>query len=470
VAHTRLAIVDVEHGHQPMFGDQCGSALVCNGEIYNHRALRGDLEARHHFATRSDSEVILHLFEEEGATCLHRLDGMFAFFAADETRFVAARDALGIKPLYYARDRDGFWFASELKSLLKISGDVAELPPGAFLDEAGTVGRWFSPAWADAASASPAVSSDDLVPMLERAVVKRLMSDVPVGVFLSGGLDSSVVAALARRHVGRLDSFAVGFEGASDLASARTAARALGTTHHECRYDTADLESGLERVIFHLESYDEALIRSALPNYFLCRLASQHVKVALTGEGADEVFAGYGYFAEIRTAQALQAECVRLLFGLHNMNLQRVDRMTMAHGIEGRVPFLDLEFLDWAMRLNPELKLHRPGAPEKTLLRLACEGLLPHEIAWRPKQEFSRGAGVDAPLGDYAKRMVSDAEIARAAQRFPDDPPRTKEAVLYRTIFESFFPGAPARRTVGRWNGRTGALARSRVAVGVVHG
>jgi asparagine synthase (glutamine-hydrolysing) len=279
------------------------------------------------------------------------------------------------------------------------------------------------------------------------------MADVPLGVFLSGGLDSSMIAALVRRQITGLHSFAVGLDGSSDLLAARCAAAHLGTRHHERVYTPEELVHALPTVIAHLESYDPALIRSAVPCYFVSELTSQHVKVVLTGEGSDEAFAGYRYFTNIDDPAALHRECARLLLGLHNMNLQRVDRMTMAHGLEGRVPFLDVDFLTWAMGLDPAEKLHHSSRPEKWLLRRACEGLLPAEIAWRRKQEFAEGCGSEGVLKDHSEHAVTEADLARASEFFPVDTPTTKEALLYRRLFEEMFPGEAHRRTVGRWRG-----------------
>ncbi len=457
-AHTRLAIVDVSGGAQPIYAEDERTLLACNGEIYNHRTLRGRLGRSHRFKTRSDSEVVLHLYEELGADCVRELDGMFAFFVSDGERFTAARDPFGIKPLYFGRDRaQNLWFASEFKALRERCSDFTALPPGSLVDEGGAVRRWYNPAWADSVGQQPRASRQDLVQKLEQSVCKRLMSDVPMGVFLSGGLDSSVIAALACRHLGRTKSFAVGVPGAPDLEAASFMARVLGTDHYECAYSAEDVGRELERIIYHLESYDVALIRSAVPCYFLSKLAAAHVKVALTGEGADELFAGYAHFKDIHEAAAVHQECVRLLLGLHSMNLQRVDRMTMAHGLEGRVPFLDVAFVDWAMSLDPALKLRRAGVPEKWVLRHAVSKLLPLQIVHRQKLEFSEGSGADQLLQSHAEARVSDRDITAARRRFPDDPPSSKEALLYRLIFEGLFPGAAARRTVQVWRGGAGA-------------
>jgi asparagine synthase (glutamine-hydrolysing) len=295
------------------------------------------------------------------------------------------------------------------------------------------------------------VTPTELLSRLEQAVVKRLMSDVPIGVLLSGGLDSSLVAALACRHLSRLKTFAVGVEGAPDLAAARLVAGALRTEHHEYVYSVREVSRSLHEVIYHLESYDAALIRSAIPCYFVSGMAADHVKVALTGEGADELFGGYSHTQRIRDPAALHRESARLLMGLHSMNLQRVDRMTMAHGLEGRVPFLDVAFVDYAMSLDPRLKLRQPHGLEKALLRSAAEQVLPREIAQRPKLEFSQGSATDVVLEQYAAARVTDHDLAGAAARFPVDTPNTKEELLYRSIFEEIFPGEPARQTVSKW-------------------
>ncbi|HVJ14510.1 MAG TPA: asparagine synthase B [Polyangiaceae bacterium] len=454
-AHTRLAIVDLVGGQQPMRGEHDRSLLVCNGEIYNHGSLRERLEAKHVFRSKSDSEVVLHLYEDHGPECAAKLDGMFAFFVSDGHRFVAARDPLGIKPLYYGPGRaGGLWLASEFKALLEPCETFAALPPGSVLTERGEVTRWFRPGWEERIGTQQTFTPSDLLGRLRRSVEKRLMSDVPMGAFLSGGLDSSIVTALARPHLRSLKTFAVGLKGTPDLEAARIASHALSTKHHERTYTVHDVARHLPKIIHHLESYDAALIRSAVPCYFLAELTAEHVKVVLTGEGADELFAGYGYFKNIDDPAALHAECAGLLLGLHAMNLQRVDRMTMAHGVEARVPFLDVEFVDWAMSIAPELKLVRPGRPEKQMLREAARDLLPAEIAHRPKLEFSQGTGAGDVLSSYAEAQVSDGDLTSAGRRFPLDPPKSKEELLYRRIFDEVLPGEAARRSVRRWRGK----------------
>lgn len=455
LAHRRLSIIDVGGGRQPLSNEDGTASLVCNGEIYNFRDLRSRLEGAHDFATGSDSEVILHLYEEKGAACVRELDGMFAFVLADGHRFLAARDALGIKPLYMGRDRDGagLWFASELKALPADCQDVAEFPPGTVMTENG-IERWFEPPWLEPANEPDSNDARALCDELARAVDKRLMSEVPLGVFLSGGLDSSAIAALVRRAIPDLHSFAVGLEGSPDLLAARRAAEHVGTRHHEYVYTREEAEAAVDVVIEHLESYDADLIESSVPCYFVSKLAAEHVKVVLSGEGADELFAGYRYFADIQDPAELHRECSRLLVGLHNMNLQRVDRMTMAHGLEGRVPFLDLAFVARAMRQDPALKTTTAERPEKWMLRRAVSDLLPAEIAWRTKQEFAHGSGGAAVLQDHARRTVTDADFARRHDLFPDDTPTTKQAFAYRRTFDERFPGEARRRTVGRWRGR----------------
>ncbi|MGE0393536.1 MAG: asparagine synthase B [Vicinamibacterales bacterium] len=452
LAHCRLSIVDVARGGQPLQSEDGRLTLVCNGEIYNHESLRARLTTRHTFTSRSDSEVILHLYEEIGDRLVAALDGMFAFVLTDGTDVLAARDALGIKPLYMGCAADGgLWFASEMKALLGVCSEIEEFPAGHLFTLTGGLRRWFNAPWERPARTTVPFDAPSLALALRAAVEKRLMSDVPFGVLLSGGLDSSLIAAAMRPCVEALHSFSVGVEGAPDLAAARQVAGHLGTHHHEFIYTAAEAVDIVETVIAHLESYDTALLRSAIPTYFASRLASDHVKMVLTGEGADEIFAGYEHFADIDDPDALQRESVRLLAGLHNLNLQRVDRMTMAHGLEGRVPFLDVDLVDRVTAFDPRLKLHGRYRPEKWPLRLAFEGALPGEILWRGKQEFAHGCGSARLLEEHCEALVSDADFAGARRRFPVDTPRSKEAYFYRRIFEELFPGDAPRRTVGRW-------------------
>lgn len=452
VAHARLAVIDELGGQQPMHSEDGRFLLACNGEIYNHRQLRSLLSASHRFRTESDSEVVLHLVEETGAESIRQLDGMFAFFITDGDRFIAARDPFGIKPLYFGEDSGGgLWFASEIKALVERCTSFGTVPPGTFITESRRIKRWFEPPWAGRSGTQLNATPGELTEHLERAVVKRLMSDVPVGVLLSGGLKSSFVAALARRHLSRVSTFSAGVDGAPDLAAARAVANEIGSDHHELVYSVKDVSRRLDEVIYHLESYEPLLIRGAFPCYFASAMASEQVKVVLTGEGADALFAGQSYLRHVHDPDVVHRECVRQLFGLHALELQLIDRMTMAHGVEGRVPFLDVGFANWAMAIDPRLKLWRPEQPERWLLRGAAESVLPREIAQRPKLDLAQGTGTDLILEGYAESRISDRDFACAAVRFPSDTPRSKEELLYRLIFDDLFPGEPLRRMVSRW-------------------
>lgn len=436
-----------------MRGEDDRFALVCNGEIYNHQQLRRALAPTHDLGSRSDSEVVLHLYEDLGAACVHELDGMFAFFVSDGDRFAAARDPFGIKPMYVGWNTASreLWFASEFKALVPHCEGFKALPPGSYLTQAGDVQQWFAPRWINDVGTNAAAAAEDLKPRLEAAVLKRLMSDVPIGVFLSGGLDSSVIASVVNERLGPVETFAVGLAGAPDLQAARLVASSLGTKHRECVYTRSDVVAVLHSVIYHLESYDPALIRSAVPCYLLAKLAAETVKVVLTGEGADELFGGYSYFASVTDPAQFHRECVSLLQSLHSMNLQRVDRMTMAHGLEGRVPFLDTEFVEWSMGIAPVAKQWQSGTLEKRMLRAAFHRALPSEIVARRKLEFATGSGVEALLADYANDQVTDRDLANARARFPVDTPETKEEVLYRRVFDECFPGEWPLANVQRW-------------------
>lgn len=469
LGHVRLAIVDLATGDQPLPDGSGRTWAVVNGEIYNHRRLRRTLgEGR--FRTQSDSEAALVQVEEEGAAGLWRLDGMFAIALAGQERLILGRDPLGIKPLYVGRDRRGnLLFASEMKALLPFAETVEELPPGTWMDSDGNRGHHSDlPAGGRERSWSPrqwTVDPERAVRMvsalLERTVAKRLMADVPVGVFLSGGLDSSLVAALAVKAAGRrLKSFAIGLPGSADLEYARQVADHLGTDHHERVVDPGEIPRLLPRVVYHLESYDPSLVRSAVVTYLVSELASRHVKVVLSGEGADELFAGYQYLSRFRDPLRLQAELLTITAGLHNTNLQRVDRMTMAHGLEGRVPFLDAALVRYALSIDPRLKLHLPGRPEKWLLRRVAEPYLPASVVWRKKEKFAVGSGAAQVLQDYAARLVSDRRLAGGLSRTEarlgegraadaEDTPETKEEWLYRRLFRRYFRHPAAASLVG---------------------
>jgi asparagine synthase (glutamine-hydrolysing) len=427
-AHLRLSIVDVAGGAQPLFSEDFQTALLYNGEIYNHRALCGELKKSHTFATASDGEPLLHLYEDIGPQAISRLRGMFAIAIWQPKRLLLARDPIGIKPLYWARDGATIYFGSELKAVQKLCAPalIEEFPPGHyFTSDEGLVQFWELEQAVSATRRSlneiPELAWEELLlDQLKSAVTMRLMADVPLGVFLSGGLDSSLVAALMRPQIDELHSFAAGTPGCSDLAHAATVARELKTTHHEIHIDAKAIESELENIVYHLESFDADLIQSAVPCYFVSREAAKYVKVVLTGEGADELFAGYSYHAGY-DHNNLNAELLRSVRRLHNINLQRVDRMSMAHGLEARVPFLDIDFVATAMCVPPRLKTN-PEA-QKYILRKAAARVLPSEIAWRKKEQFDEGSGSVQALA----KVVGDKDQSRET---------------YRRLFSAHYPAA----------------------------
>ncbi len=477
LVHERLAIVDPAGGAQPIHSADGGLALAVNGEIYNHRDLERRLAKPYAFQTGSDCEVInaLHRDGEAPETWLGRLNGIFAFalWDAEARRVLIARDHMGICPLYWGHDADGrLWVASEMKSLVRICDDVAAFPPGHVYDSAsGELMHWYKRAWRDY-DAVQGVAADkaELREAFERAVHRQLMSDVPYGVLLSGGLDSSLVAAcaakFARRRVEdddtgeawwpRLHSFAIGLEGSPDLAAAQVAADALGTVHHGFTYSFAEGLDALPEVIRHIETYDVTTIRASTPMFLLARrIKAMGVKMVLSGEGSDELFGGYLYFHKAPNAREFHEELVRKLDALHSYDCLRANKSMMAWGVEPRVPFLDVEFMDVAMRMDAAHKMSGTAADgrkriEKSVLREAFEGYLPQEILWRQKEQFSDGVGygwIDG-LKAHAEANVTDAEFAVAEQRFPVNPPQTKEAYFYRRIFEESFPGEACAQTV----------------------
>jgi asparagine synthase (glutamine-hydrolysing) len=467
LGHRRLSIVDVDGGHQP-FSNAAGDVwLVGNGEVYNHEQVRATL-APSRFATRSDNEVALHLLDERGPAALDELEGMFAFLVAgDDGSFIAARDPVGIKPLYWAR-RDGrVRFASEIAAFApEWMPDVEAFPPGCHWTPDGGLARYASavPINGDGAPAARAVWSDAAEPpeaaltatreALVASVERQMMGDVPVGVFLSGGLDSAIVAAIAARHLERrgerLQTFAVGTRDSADLLAARVVARHLGTDHHERVYDAAEAVRALPAVVRAIEHFDPSLVRSAVPNFLLAEMTAEHVKVVLTGEGADELFAGYEYLREFGDAASLEGELMRTVHGLHNLNLQRCDRVTMAHGLEARVPFLDRQVIAFAFGLPMAWKLSAPGELEKRLLRRAFTGWIPDEILWRVKAEFGDGSGAKDVLTATVEADIGAEEFER--ERHAVDPPlRTREELAYHRIFAEHLPGVRPERTLGRF-------------------
>jgi asparagine synthase (glutamine-hydrolysing) len=454
LGHARLSIVDVGGGKQPLVTHDNEFWLVGNGEVYNHEEIREQLSHRE-FRTVSDNEVALHLIDQFGPEGLSRLNGMFAFVAAGKGRFVAARDPVGIKPLYWAKHNGTVRFASEMHAFdPEWRPYVEPFPPGyAWTPEDGLINvatavpkKLVPPPPANLHSGTREVLID--------AVQRQLMGDVPVGVFLSGGLDSSLVAAIAAKVMEgsgeRLQTFAVGTPDSPDLAAARTVAEHIGSEHHETIYTEDDALEALPTVVRSIESFDPGLVRSAVPNFMLARFTAEHVKVVLTGEGADELFAGYEYMREFSDPEELHTELERTVRALHNLNLQRCDRVTMAHGLEARVPFLDREVIDWALALPPDAKIAGPGDPEKKLLREAFHGWLPDELLWRDKAEFGDGSGARDVLSEAVSADISDDEFEE--ERHAVDPPlRTKEELAYYRIFNAHLEGVRAEVAISRF-------------------
>ncbi len=470
LVHERLAIVGVSSGAQPLRSADGDLVLAVNGEIYNHRELRQELAADYEFQTESDCEVINALYREMGSGFLDRLNGIFAFALWDrETqRYLIARDPMGVCPLYTGHDSEGrLHVASEMKALVGICDDIETFPPGHYLDSRiGVPVRYWTRAWREhRVTKGVSVAPAELRMAFESAVHRQLMTDVPYGVLLSGGLDSSLVAACAARFARnrvesddreeawwpRLHSFAIGLEGSPDLAAARVAAKSLGTSHHEFKFTVQEGLDALADVIRHIETYDVTSVRASTPMYLMARrIKAMGVKMVLSGEGADEIFGGYLYFHKAPSAAAFHEETVRKLDALHLYDCNRANKAMAAWGVEARVPFLDLEFLDVAMSMDAEHKRTTPGRIEKAVLREAFAGALPDSILWRQKEQFSDGVGygwIDS-LKAHAEATVSDAELARAATIFPHNPPATKEALVYRRLFARAFPGESCARTV----------------------
>ncbi|KAL6526435.1 Asparagine synthetase [Orobanche hederae] len=469
LAHQRLAIVDPASGDQPLYNEDKTVAVTVNGEIYNHKELREKLKS-HVFRTGSDCEVIAHLYEEYGEEFVNMLDGMFSFVLLDtrDNSFIAARDAIGIAPLYIGWGLDGStWFASEMKAL---SDDCERfmtfLPGHIYSSKNGGLRRWYNPPWY--AEQIPSAPYEPLVlrKAFEKAVVKRLMTDVPFGVLLSGGLDSSLVASVASRYLAdsaaaqwgtQLHTFCVGLKGSPDLRAAREVADYLGTRHHEFHFSVQEGIDALEEVIYHTETYDVTTIRASTPMFLMSRkIKSLGVKMVLSGEGSDEIFGGYLYFHKAPNKEEFHEETCRKIKALHLYDCLRANKSTSAWGLEARVPFLDKEFINVAMDIDPEWKMIRPdlGRIEKWILRNAFDDeekpYLPKHILFRQKEQFSDGVGyswIDG-LKDHANQQVTDAMLATASFVYPENTPTTKEGYYYRTVFERFFPKNAARSTV----------------------
>ena len=473
LAHERLSIVDVEHGAQPLIDAREGTVLAVNGEIYNHTELQRGLTRPHDFQTRSDCEVILYLYDELAPReFLNRMNGIFAFVLHDPRRntYLIARDPIGVIPLYVGWDRhDHLFVASEMKALVGHCERIREFPPGHFmLGHEADKGfqRYYEPTWADPTHVPNALYDvAALRGSLEAAVHRQLMCDVPYGVLISGGVDSSLIASIAAKYrEGRVEdgdaspswwprihSFAVGLAGAPDLGPARKVAEHIGAIHHEIHFTVQEGLDALSDVVYHLETFDITTIRASTPMYLMMRkIRAMGIKMVLSGEGADEIFGGYLYFHKAPDGAELHAECVRKLQKLHLYDCARANKAGAAWGVEVRVPFLDREFLDVAMALEPSLKLPRnaarPRPIEKFPLRQAFGGAIPDEVLWRQKEQFSDGVGyswIDG-LKAYAEREVTDSMLRGAAERFPVKTPETKEAYLYRQLFEHHFPSATA--------------------------
>ena len=479
LAHERLSIVDPQSGGQPLFSEDHLQVLAVNGEIYNHQTIRREYEGRYTFRTGSDCEVILALYrdavraggsQEDFIRMLERLNGIFAFalYDAERDEYLIARDPIGVIPLYIGHDAQGrVYVASELKALEGICTEYEPFLPGHFLSSrTGMVERWWTRDWFkyDAVKDNEA-SVEELHDALEAAVKRQLMSDVPYGVLLSGGLDSSVISAIAKKNAARrvetddqqeawwprLHSFAVGLKGAPDLAKAREVAEHIGTVHHEINYTIQEGLDAIRDVIYFIETYDVTTVRASTPMYLLARvIRSMGIKMVLSGEGADEVFGGYLYFHKAPDAKAFHEETVRKLSKLHLYDCLRANKSLAAWGVEGRVPFLDKEFLDVAMRLNPAAKMCPGKEIEKRIVREAFADMLPESVAWRQKEQFSDGVGyswIDT-LKEITSAAVTDEQMAHAAERFPINTPMNKEEYYYRSIFEEHFPSESAAKCV----------------------
>ena len=476
LAHERLSIVDPESGGQPLFSPDGKQVLAVNGEIYNHQEIRERYKGRYDFQTGSDCEVILALYRDKGIDFLEDLNGIFAFALYDEEQdaFLIARDHIGVIPLYIGYDADGKVFvASELKAL---EGECERyepfLPGHYYWSKAPGIKPWYKRDWMeyDNVKDNPA-SSDAIRKSLCAAVKRQMMSDVPYGVLLSGGLDSSVISAITESYAERrietdsqsrawwprLHSFAVGLKGAPDLAKARLVADYIGTVHHEINYTIQEGLDALRDVIYFIETYDITTVRASVPMYLLARvIKSMGIKMVLSGEGADEIFGGYLYFHKAPSAEEFHKETVRKLSKLHQYDCLRANKSLSAWGVEGRVPFLDKEFLDVAMRTNPKAKMcslngsDPKASMEKRIVREAFEDMLPEEVAWRQKEQFSDGVGyswIDT-LKKITSEAVTDEQMAHAAERFPINTPLCKEEYYYRSIFEEHFPSESAARSV----------------------
>ena len=466
MAHERLAIVDPASGKQPLFSLDRKLILAANGEIYNHREIRSCYKDSYKFQTQSDCEVILALYKQKGVDFLDDLNGIFGFaiYDVENDEYFIARDHMGVIPLYMGWDQNGtFYVASELKALEGYCTKIELFPPGHFLSSKdGKLVQWYNREWVEfSAVKENETTISEIKKALEDAVHRQLMSDVPYGVLLSGGLDSSVTSAIAKKYASRrvesndqaaawwpqLHSFSVGLEGSPDLAAAQVVADHIGTVHHEIKFTIQEGLDAVRDVVYNLETYDITTIRASTPMYLMARvIKSMGIKMVLSGEGADELFGGYLYFHKAPNAEELHDETVRKLNKLHMYDCLRANKSLAAWGIEGRVPFLDKEFIDVAMRINPQDKMINGERMEKWVVRKAFEDMLPESVVWRQKEQFSDGVGyswIDT-LKKVAGQAVSDEQLTNARYKFPIQTPQNKEEFYYRTIFESYFPSDAA--------------------------
>lgn len=470
LAHERLSIVDPESGGQPLYSPDGKQVLAVNGEIYNHRDICARYKGKYEFQTGSDCEVILALYRDKGIDFLEDLNGIFAFALYDEERdeYLIARDPIGVIPLYIGHDKDGhIYCASELKALEGFCDEYEPFLPGHYYwSKERQMHRWYTRDWTDFSAVEYNDASIEAVYKgLEEAVQRQLMSDVPYGVLLSGGLDSSVISAIAKKYAAkrietdneqdawwpRLHSFAIGLKGAPDLAKAREVAEYIGTVHHEINYTVQEGLDAIRDVIYFIETYDVTTVRASTPMYLIARvIKSMGIKMVLSGEGADEIFGGYLYFHKAPDARAFHEETVRKLSKLYLYDCLRANKSLAAWGVEGRVPFLDKEFLDIAMRLNPSAKMAPGKTIEKKIVREAFEDMLPASVVWRQKEQFSDGVGYNwiDTLKAVTSAAVTDEQMAHAAERFPVNPPMNKEEYYYRSIFEEHFPSRSAALSV----------------------
>lgn len=464
LSHERLSIIDLHSGKQPIKGTKT-AYMVHNGEIYNHQELRDGVLKGHTFRTKSDSEVIVHLYEEFGYDFCEMLDGDWAFVVIDGDDFIAGRDPMGVKPLYYGLDERGrIYFSSEMKPIADQCKTFSTFPPGHYYTQKTGFVKYYKPEYEDYLKADQELDLKLIRKTLTEATRKRLMSDVPIGVLLSGGLDSSLTSAIASRLLAesgkKLHSFSIGLDAdAPDAAAARKVAEFLGTEHHEIHFTIEEGIKILDKLIWHLETYDVTSVRASTPMYFLSKaITDMGVKVVLSGEGADEIFGGYLYFRNAPSTVDFQKETIERVQKLFTADLLRADKSTMAHGLEARVPFLDKAFLDMAIRIKAEEKMPKTyDGKEKYILRKAFDTpdnpYLPDEVLWRQKEQFSDGVGYNwiDQLIEYCSSQVSDEQLAGAAAEFPYNSPTTKEAYLYRSIFNKYYPQVSAAQTVRKW-------------------